>query len=111
MDITHQPANPSTMATTNSWLRLDGPSTMGNCQVSWRVHNGYIPLNHVPPLCSFHTAGKQYHRETGMTKPEPASRQTANLITVAKIERSDAVCQQFLPPVSNWFFTFFFFRL
>jgi hypothetical protein len=26
--------------TTNSQLRLDGPSTMGNCQVSWRVNNG-----------------------------------------------------------------------
>ena len=35
------------MVTTNSQLTLDGPSTMGNCQVRWRVNNGYIPLNHV----------------------------------------------------------------
>ena len=35
------------MVTTNSQLRLDGLSTMGNCQVRWQVNNGYIPLNHV----------------------------------------------------------------
>src|SRR6202050_4653129 len=47
MDITPRLASPSTMVTTNPQLRLDGPSTMGNCQVSWLVNNGYIPLNHV----------------------------------------------------------------
>src|ERR1700677_4718275 len=47
MDITSRLTSPSTMVTTNSQLRLDGPSTMGNCQVSWPVNNGYIPLNHV----------------------------------------------------------------
>src|ERR1700689_5564762 len=58
MDITHQPANPSTMVTTNSRLRLDGPSTMGNCQVSWRVHNGYISLNHVEQLTDHPTTAQ-----------------------------------------------------
>src|SRR6202790_1997863 len=36
------------MATLKSWPSLDGPSNMGNCQVSWPVNNGYISLNHVP---------------------------------------------------------------
>ena len=40
-------ANPSTMATMNSRLSLDGPWTTVNCQVSWSVNNGYILLNHV----------------------------------------------------------------
>ena len=47
MDITPWLASPSKMVTTNSQLRLDGPSTMENCQVSWWVNNEYIPLNHV----------------------------------------------------------------
>ena len=33
-------ANPSTMTTSKSWPSLDGPSKMGNCQVSWPVYNG-----------------------------------------------------------------------
>src|SRR5882762_1515236 len=35
------------MATLKSWPSLDGPSNMGNCQVSWPVNKGYISLNHV----------------------------------------------------------------
>ena len=44
------------MTTLKSWPSLDGPSKMGNCQVSWPVYNGYIPLNHVvcpPPAVPF----------------------------------------------------------
>ena len=41
-------ANPSTMAAPKSQPSLDGPSNMVNCQVSWSVNNGYIPLNGVP---------------------------------------------------------------
>jgi hypothetical protein len=40
-------ANPSTMTTPKSWPSLDDPSKMGNCQVSWPVYHGHIPLNHV----------------------------------------------------------------
>ena len=35
------------MATLKSWPSLDGPSNTVNCQVSWSVNNGHIPLNDV----------------------------------------------------------------
>ena len=42
------------MTTLKSWPSLDGPSKMGNCQVSGPVYNGYIPLNHVASNVKVH---------------------------------------------------------
>src|ERR1700676_4600125 len=48
------------MAAPKSQPSLDGPFSTVNCQVSWSVNNGYIPLNDVPGRVSQRAHGLAY---------------------------------------------------